>query len=338
MSKSLKKYSGIVMISSGGILVLSVVCFIVMNMMLSSMADKLGFNLSGAALQRSLREAEAMASMLGYSLAESLGVSNFQIILTKVSMAMRFPLLILGILGLRAGLAMYFMDPDSPAVEAARKTIADGVSSASFMIKDTIDKATVKCPKCGKVSSAKTAFCSGCGEKLPQPVPTPRPEKVSHVSVKCPGCGKVYKEKIAFCSECGHKLPEPLPEKIACPSCGTENKGGAKFCFACGTKLVTGETKTSSAVSGETVLKTPVTPADEAEPETAPAKKAGATSFESIVLIAPQPVYKEPVAEAPAEKVAVEESDVPGQKADSAAAEAPALTEANQFMNRAREL
>lgn len=80
---------------------------------------------------------------------------------------------------------------------------------------------------CGTITTGK--FCPECGQKKPEPTPTPAP--ADDGSWTCT-CGTVNASK--FCPECGQKKPED-PQ---CQSCGYKPEGAApKFCPECGTKF-----------------------------------------------------------------------------------------------------
>jgi len=57
----------------------------------------------------------------------------------------------------------------------------------------------------------------------------------------CPQCGAKLTKGSAFCSGCGYKLPEAEkpaePAKPVCSGCGAELLEGALFCTACGQKV-----------------------------------------------------------------------------------------------------
>ena len=55
----------------------------------------------------------------------------------------------------------------------------------------------------------------------------------------CPNCGKAFKLDDAFCTGCGQALPELAPAAIeaGCPECGTPIKPDDAFCAKCGTAL-----------------------------------------------------------------------------------------------------
>ncbi len=57
----------------------------------------------------------------------------------------------------------------------------------------------VKCPNCGKVATAASKFCPGCGGDLTGPA-------VSGVEQKsCTKCGESIEADSAFCNACGSK-------------------------------------------------------------------------------------------------------------------------------------
>jgi hypothetical protein len=55
----------------------------------------------------------------------------------------------------------------------------------------------------------------------------------------CPHCGKTYQAGDAFCTGCGQALPDPEAEasKTTCPECGHPFEAGDAFCAKCGTPL-----------------------------------------------------------------------------------------------------
>lgn len=60
----------------------------------------------------------------------------------------------------------------------------------------------------------------------------------------CPNCGSECPETAPFCSICGQKLPDNLPTQqpkaagfIFCPNCGAQLPGDAAFCTGCGQKV-----------------------------------------------------------------------------------------------------
>lgn len=233
-----RKYSGIALAVGAIALVMSILCFIVLGITLGKIGSEFGYKPTASEAKEMLEQAEDMAKMLGGDISDLLGVSGFQVFLIKVSMSMRIPLLVIGILLIGAGAALRFLNVDSKSIDRARTGIAHGVSSASTALKGTIDKATSKCPKCGKVFSAKTVFCPSCGERTVRPEIVARPPKTSATKTyTCPNCKKVYSEKIAFCPACGQKIPDETASEIRCRNCGSVNSSGARFCSSCGNDL-----------------------------------------------------------------------------------------------------
>lgn len=233
-----KKYSGMALVIGAIVLVMSIVCFVVVGTILGNIENTLGYKLTASEAKERIAQAEMIAPMLGSDVSDMLGVSSFQIFLIKLTISMRIPLLVVGILLLSAGVALRFVNVDSETMDRAKTEIAHGISSASTALKETIDKATSKCPKCGKVCSAKTVFCPSCGERTVKPETVARSVKISAKSTyTCPNCKKVYSEKIAFCSACGQKIPDEAPKDIRCSNCGAVNSAGARFCSACGNDL-----------------------------------------------------------------------------------------------------
>ncbi len=55
------------------------------------------------------------------------------------------------------------------------------------------------CPTCGKPHRPDDAFCTGCGQALPQ------------LEAGCPECGAPHQPNDAFCAKCGAPLTEDVP-------------------------------------------------------------------------------------------------------------------------------
>lgn len=55
------------------------------------------------------------------------------------------------------------------------------------------------CPTCAKPYRPGDAFCTGCGQALPQ------------LEAGCPACGAPYQPGDAFCAKCGAPLTEDVP-------------------------------------------------------------------------------------------------------------------------------
>lgn len=72
-------------------------------------------------------------------------------------------------------------------------------------------KGVKKCPKCGAEVDKNSAFCSGCGEKMPEEAPEVAEEVAVEATTDankktCAGCGTEVATDAAFCPECGAKL------------------------------------------------------------------------------------------------------------------------------------
>ncbi|MCL4297662.1 MAG: zinc ribbon domain-containing protein [Anaerolineae bacterium] len=57
------------------------------------------------------------------------------------------------------------------------------------------------CPQCGRAFLPGDAFCTGCGQALPEVVP-------EIVEEACPACGYAYQPGDIFCARCGQALNE----------------------------------------------------------------------------------------------------------------------------------
>ena len=77
------------------------------------------------------------------------------------------------------------------------------------------------CQQCGFENHPNAKFCRGCGAKLEEIPPAPRPV--------CPQCGAPIHIGTKFCRSCGARLdavppppqPDPSPEsEPLCPRCG----------------------------------------------------------------------------------------------------------------------
>lgn len=62
------------------------------------------------------------------------------------------------------------------------------------------------CPHCGQAFLPGDAFCTGCGQPLPE-VTVAEPDTVEEV---CPACGYAYRPGDTFCARCGQALNEGL--------------------------------------------------------------------------------------------------------------------------------
>ncbi len=61
------------------------------------------------------------------------------------------------------------------------------------------ERSGLACPTCGKPYRPGDAFCTGCGQALPQ------------LAAGCPACGAPYQPDDVFCAKCGAALPENVP-------------------------------------------------------------------------------------------------------------------------------
>jgi predicted nucleic acid-binding Zn ribbon protein len=60
------------------------------------------------------------------------------------------------------------------------------------------------CPHCGQAFLPGDAFCTGCGQALPEVVPA-EPDITEEL---CPTCGYAYRPDDVFCARCGQALNE----------------------------------------------------------------------------------------------------------------------------------
>ena len=65
-------------------------------------------------------------------------------------------------------------------------------------------KGVVKCPRCGEEVSLNAAFCSVCGERIPQEPAVY--ENVGQGTQICPQCHSVVSAGNRFCNRCGAKM------------------------------------------------------------------------------------------------------------------------------------
>lgn len=84
------------------------------------------------------------------------------------------------------------------------------------------------CTNCGNTNNDAAKFCSGCGNKKPEPV--------AAGSWHCSECGTANTGK--FCTNCGNKKPEAATYQ--CNNCGfvpEDPSNPPKFCPSCGDKF-----------------------------------------------------------------------------------------------------
>jgi membrane protease subunit (stomatin/prohibitin family) len=81
---------------------------------------------------------------------------------------------------------------------------------------------SIKCAKCGAMTSASSKFCNECGAKM----------ETAASAGSCIKCGATLHPGARFCSECGSSQ-----EKPKCSNCQAELPADAKFCKECGTKI-----------------------------------------------------------------------------------------------------
>jgi len=224
------KYSRFLMIAGSIMLVISIVCFIGLLIALKG-------RISISELNSKIKSpvTRTMAEMSMQSVPEYLGFTDVGFFLIRFAMTSRTLFLILGILVLGGGVALYILGGNNPDILNKVKRFFESI----LAVRNGNDKGeTVKCPKCGKVHSSKISFCPNCGEKLPEYIP-PTPPASGKVVAKCSGCGKEFSEKISYCTDCGAKVIEVSTE-LCCPVCGAKNPAGAKFCCACAASLTGG--------------------------------------------------------------------------------------------------
>lgn len=236
--RNFKKYERLTLTVGAILLALSIICFIFVSIILGNIESQYGYRPSAAEAKEMLEQAESMAKMLGGNASDLIGMSGVQMFLSKMAITLRIPLLVVGIIVLIGGIAIHILSTESETTNRARAGLTHGISSASAALKGSIDKATSKCPRCGRVCSAKTAFCPSCGEKMVKPEAIVHYEKPEmKVMFTCPVCKKEYSERVSFCSACGNKMPEEAPREIRCPNCDAINNLEARFCSKCGTRL-----------------------------------------------------------------------------------------------------
>lgn len=61
------------------------------------------------------------------------------------------------------------------------------------------------CNHCGKVASAKQAYCNSCGSKLPKETVY---EQYRSMHRSCQNCGTVLTRSYGYCPQCGTKQSE----------------------------------------------------------------------------------------------------------------------------------
>lgn len=238
MNKAQKKMVSLILIILGAVMLLaSIICFAMTGMYVSALEDAMYTSMSVSDLKMLIRAAEGASSLLGGygEMSDLFGgyspIPQSQLGAMKFCIGGRGWFLVLGLLFAGCGVALLMMDLDSRTVKRAKDALNKGMNSASLMVKDAVDKATVKCPACGKICTAKTAFCPACGSKMPAPAG----------KVVCPGCGAMHAAGRAFCTTCGSQLPKPAPAaprtRTVCPGCGAGFDGHAAFCPECGLKL-----------------------------------------------------------------------------------------------------
>lgn len=94
---------------------------------------------------------------------------------------------------------------------------------------EAVPRVRFACSQCGQTAQRGSAFCSKCGGKVVEVVPT---------KPVCVACGAPAKRGDAFCSLCGGKVEEVAQTKPVCDSCGAPAKKGDAFCSLCGGKIV----------------------------------------------------------------------------------------------------
>ncbi|MBI5000124.1 MAG: zinc ribbon domain-containing protein [Euryarchaeota archaeon] len=128
---------------------------------------------------------------------------------------------------------------------------------------ETVGKATVTCPECGK--ALKGAACANCGAELP-PDAVACPDCGTTLETKepegprCANCGGAMAEGSLECAECGSKAKGKAPPKLGrgseqlyCQTCGAIPPKGAKECKNCGETLVPPEAEALCPTCGATV-------------------------------------------------------------------------------------
>lgn len=99
-------------------------------------------------------------------------------------------------------------------------------------------KGVIKCGNCGAEVPKGIAFCSACGNAMPQVevVDTSKHDK-------CASCGAMVEKGMRFCTSCGNAMTAPVinvsieASKTACTNCGAALEADVAFCTECGTKI-----------------------------------------------------------------------------------------------------
>jgi predicted amidophosphoribosyltransferase len=97
-----------------------------------------------------------------------------------------------------------------------------------------------RCPHCGAEASFEMAYCSNCGEKLPEVAPTLTDDKLI-----CPVCHREVNPELAYCTFCRISLRqdsassddegEALADVLkVCPNCGILLSASDEVCPDCG--------------------------------------------------------------------------------------------------------
>jgi uncharacterized OB-fold protein len=92
-----------------------------------------------------------------------------------------------------------------------RQTLLSEVEAEIELLKNIqLDSAQIDetaCPNCGHAFFPGDAFCTACGQALPEPAVS-EPDTPTGV---CPGCGYVYQPDDAFCAKCGQARSSGTP-------------------------------------------------------------------------------------------------------------------------------
>lgn len=99
-------------------------------------------------------------------------------------------------------------------------------------------KGIKRCDNCGAEISDNSAFCSGCGAKVPQ-------LEATNISdfIKCGNCGNLIKKELKFCTYCGSAVKDNTfnLKRMTCTCCGAKLHKEDEFCTECGTKILISE-------------------------------------------------------------------------------------------------
>lgn len=273
---NLKKYSPIIMGVGIVCLVVSIALFIALAVSLGAFEDTLGSKPTAEEAKKIIEEAEQWAEMFDSKITDFVDVSEFEMMIFKVSASpLRIVLLVIGLLLLGIGAVIQFVKMDGAMFDNAKESISSGVAYASSAVKKAVEFATVKCPSCGKVCAGKTTFCPACGEKMIKPeISIPSVTAAKPEVCTCTNCGKKYSEKHAFCPACGCKISDK--DKNYCGVSEEEKVASVEVYVGGETEVIPTEVEESVGFASE------VMPADRTETK---ATSTSSSATEDAVIV-----------------------------------------------------